>query len=86
MMKIYETDQWSSTQVRKQKISIYDLKESNGEVYGGDADAVRVIFGGGKVYEREVSPDSLPSIGYVWFIPDINGILQIYRTNYDSSD
>jgi hypothetical protein len=85
-MKIYETDQWSSTQVRKQKLSINDLKESNGAVYGGDADAARVIFGGGQVYEREVSPDALPRIGTVWFIPDVDGILQIYRTNYDSSD
>lgn len=85
-MKIYETDQWSACQVAKQNLTITELAKADNEVYGGDADSVRVIFGGGHVYPIEVKETDTPRIGHVWFKADENGVLKVYKTNYDSSD
>jgi hypothetical protein len=85
-MTVYETDQWSSSQVSRQGLTVADIEQSHGEIYGGDADTVRSIFGGGKIRRREVLENASPDIGDVWFRPDDTGKLVFYRANYDSSD
>lgn len=84
-MTVYETDQWTSVQVDRQGLTLEQLKASKGEVYGGDADSVRKIFGGGKVVQKEVNDQASPFIGRVWFV-EVEGKLEVYKANYDSSD
>ena len=83
---IWETDQWTSVQVCRQGFTLADLEACGGQVRGGDADAVRVIFGGGHVDRIEVVEDAAPSIGHVWFRATETGALEIYKAAYDSSD
>ncbi len=85
-MIVYETDQWASFQVRQQRLTLADLEKTSGEVYGGDADSVRLIFGGGHIYRREIGMNERPGQARVWFTPDENGELRVYLANYDSSD
>ena len=86
MIWVYETDQWTSTEVSKQKLTVEDLKRADHEVHGGSADSVRILFGGGHVYRKQVDETRKPELGTVWFKPDANGLLVLFKANYDSSD
>ncbi len=54
------------------------------EVTGGDADASKTISGG---YARvkEVEEGGRPFWGHVWFRPDEQGVLNLWKANFDSS-
>ena len=87
VMKILEVDQWTSGgDFSNFKMEDFerDPQGSLLKIKGGDAEAVRGIFGGhAKV--RDVYDHSTPSIGHVW-LREMNGKLEVWKTNYDSSD
>ena len=87
-VKVLEVDQWTSTgNVAGTKMEDWeaDTNKMLRSVRGGDSEAAQAIFGGHAVI-REVSEFSGPSVGNVWFKPDENGILKLWKHNYDSGD
>lgn len=80
-MKVLEVDQWTSTgNIGDYNFETFELSR----VEGGDSLAARQIFGGhAKI--REVSENSYPSKGEVWFI-EVGGTFELWKANYDSSD
>lgn len=85
-MKVFETDQWTAVEARRQGVTLEQAKETDGAVYGGDADTVRAIFGGGKLREITVADSDWPPIGRAWLVPDLEGRLVVFRAKYDTSD
>jgi hypothetical protein len=82
MVKVLEVDQWTSTgKIAGLPAADYDFDK----VEGGDSDAAKKIFGGHSVW-KDVDEHAKPSIGNVWFKEDDDGLLQVWKTNYDSSD
>lgn len=86
-MTVWQTDQWSASDVERQQIKIPSADVF--EIRGQSADAVREIFGGGKLKAKainQIQDHDGPSLGYVWFLPDEHGVLKLYKSNYDTSD
>jgi hypothetical protein len=81
-MKVLETDQWTSTG----NVSDFGFHDFNlDKIHGGDADAVKNIFGG-SARIKEVPDDWNPPIGSVWFIEDPETQkFKLWKCNYDSS-
>lgn len=87
-VKVLEVDQWTSTgNVAGTKMEDWeaDTNKMLRSVRGGDSEAARAIFGGHAAI-REVLAKSEPLMGNVWFKPDENGVLRLWKHNYDSGD
>lgn len=86
-MKVLEVDQWTSTG-NFEGLKLEDFEKDNKgslqKVKGGDAGAARSIFGG-TARVKEVYEHSGPTIGEVW-LREVDGKLEVWKTNYDSSD
>jgi len=82
MIKVLETDQWTSTgNVHDFTLDNFNLQD----VHGGDSEAAKVIFGGRGII-KEVEENACPSIGNVWFRPNPEtGKLELWKHNYDTS-
>jgi len=80
-IKVLELDQWTSTgNITDFTLEDFELQK----VKGGDSKAAQLIFGGHAII-REVEELQTPPIGNVWFRLGVNGKLQFYKSNYDSS-
>jgi hypothetical protein len=87
-LKVLEVDQWHSIPLKQMAVKIEDFESGKvtiDDISGGDADAVKLIFGG-NLRVREVKEDWRPVKGDVWFINDgeTSG-LKVWKANYDTS-
>ena len=85
-IKVLEVDQWTSTG----DITSFTMEQAEegvikGKVRGGDSEAIATIFGG-HFLVREVEESEFPSKGNVWLINGSNGLLEMWKCNYDTSD
>lgn len=85
-IKIVETDQWTSTgNVTKFTLEDFEREEALDKIQGGDSEASRSLgIASGRV--KEVDENARPRIGNVWFKPGESGKLELWKSNYDSSD
>lgn len=87
-IKILQVDQWTSTgNVKGTKLEDWE-RDRQGMLSsrsGGDSEAIQQIFGG-SARVREVRESETPDLGEVWFRPDADGVLELWKANYDSSD
>ena len=82
-VKVLEVDQWVSTgNIQDFTLENFDFKK----VKGGDSAAAFALFGRSNIKIREVNENEQPFIGNVWFKPGVDGKLQRWKANYDSSD
>ena len=81
LITVIEVDQWTSTGIKDQEFDRLTLDD----IHGGDADAVKRIFGGWLVVKQVAQTDH-PRIGHVWFIKGADGKPLLWRCHYDSSD
>jgi hypothetical protein len=86
IIEVFEVDQWSAQDLNRQKLTPQQLQATDNEIHGNSADQVRLAFGGGHVYRKQVDDTRRPDLGYVWFTPGDGGVLKIFKSNYDTSD
>ena len=92
--RIIEMDQWHAQEIirpikRGESIPfevIWDDNEALSNITGGDTEAIKAIFGGNLNRLTDVPADKGPRIGSVWFKESDNGDIELYKSNYDSSD
>lgn len=82
LVKVIEVDQWTSTgNISNHRFD--DIVRS--AVRGGDADTAQDL--GIASFDRLVVPmESEPPKGKVWFRRGLNGEMELWKTNYDTSD
>ena len=81
-MKVLEIDQWTSTgDLKKLNMNDFNLDDVN----GGDAEVARKI-GIATAKIKDVDESSFPPLGKVWVIEGAEGMVEIYKANYASSD
>jgi len=87
-VRVLEVDQWTYTG-NIEGTKLVDWEENQKDMLnsrtGGDAEAIRAIFGG-SARTMMVDESAEPMLGHVWFRENEQGLLFRWKFTYDSSD
>ena len=96
--RIIEVDQWHSSALNRMIINdsspdfdqLWDDQSALQNIHGNDTEAIKDMFGGSYKRITPVMREQMgingPGKGSVWYVKGENGMPELYRANYDSSD